>query len=211
MNTPKPGEDLSALFRSLRPDDKIFQATLTVAAHEAEQRWPLFRAIAPKKPALTPALSDEDKLRWSHQEKPGTGERKPALSLPGLDDKLTLSLSKMSGLPRRSADAPAQAMPALPRKPELALPRRASTPPMTESAGSPDMLLSKPMPVEEPVVEVELVVSGLFGKSHDTPSAVAVDDSLANIFGRLRHKEEKEVVSKPAAKKSSFMGRLGKK
>lgn len=101
----KSADDLSALFRSLGPDDSGFRVTETAAAREAEQRWPLFQAVAPKKMATTPTLSTQERDFWSQQKQYEGRARKPALSLPGLSDKMAKSLGKMSGRP---ADAPMQ-------------------------------------------------------------------------------------------------------
>lgn len=92
----KPSDDLSALFRSLRPDESVFQENTTSGARDAQQRWPLFKAVAPQKPQDAPALTEQERQRWVNQEKPAVRARKPALSLPGLSDKMSKSLDKMS-------------------------------------------------------------------------------------------------------------------
>jgi hypothetical protein len=63
---------------------------------EAEQRWPLFKAVAPKKAPHTPVLTEEEKNHWNNPEKSLAKERQPALSLPGLSVKLAKSLNKIS-------------------------------------------------------------------------------------------------------------------
>lgn len=259
MNKPPPGEDLPALFRSLRPDTASFQATLDAAAHEAVQRWPLFKALSPKTPEPTPALSTEERLQWSLQEKPPHAERKQALTRLGLSDKLTKSLDKMSGLESKTLVAPAPAAPTLvapatEHKPERTLPRRNKALATTKPVESPVMLFATPAQTADLQVEtkteakieaeaeaeaaaaaeVQVVPTslGLFGKkaaaeaaapqvapkvllkqaehkAADVEMPMATDDSLAGIFERLLEKER--VVSKPAIKKSSFLGRLGKK
>lgn len=102
---PKPNDDLSALFRSLRPDESVFQENTTSSVRDAEQRWPLFKAVAPQKPQDTPALSAQERQNWVSQEKPVVGVRKPALSLPGLSDKMSSGLGKMSGQAVRNTAA----------------------------------------------------------------------------------------------------------
>ena len=219
MNKLKQEEDLPTLFRSLRPDTTNVQVALNSAAHEAEQRWPLFKAIAPEKPELTPELSAEERHQWTNQERSGTAARKPALSLPVASDKLTKSLSRMSGLPNKATHEPKLFVPTEQSKPERALPRRVQEAPKASTS----ILFSAPVETKEPAVEVEVEVEikpvglALFGQqstaplvSHPAEPLVAVvDDSLASIFSRLQEKEEP--VSKPAAKKSSFLSRLGKK
>lgn len=210
----QPADKLSGLFRSLRPDDANFQASLNVAAHQAEERWPLLKAISPQKPALTPVLSTEERQRWSNQEQPGTRERKPALSLPGLGDKLTQSLSKMGGRPKVAA-APLSAEPVEPplwHAPE----RRMEAPPPEVPRKLASTLFSKSSAIESSVTQAPAGL-GLFGKKQGEPAApehlinrvVAADDSLVSIFSRLA--EPEEVVSKAVVKRPSFLSRIGKK
>ena len=92
----KPSDDLSALFRSLRPDESAFRENTSSGVRDAEQRWPLFKAVAPQKPQDAPALSEHERQRWTSQEKSPAGTRKPALSLPALSDKMSKGLGKIS-------------------------------------------------------------------------------------------------------------------
>ena len=119
----KPAGDLSALFRSLGPDASSLQAAETVAARDVEQRWPLFQAVSPSKPETPPTLSTQERERWSQQEKQVGAGRKPALSLPGLSDKLAKSLGRMSGprpdAPVRPMAKRAQLSPAVPQPQQL--------------------------------------------------------------------------------------------
>lgn len=95
----------STLFRSLRPDDEDFQSSTSSAAREAEQRWPLFKAVAPQKQQATPLLSPQERSLWSTTQKPSGHERKPALSVPATGNKLAQSLSKMAGRPAAATPA----------------------------------------------------------------------------------------------------------
>ena len=211
----KRGEDPSALFRSLRPDNANFQASTTAAAREAELRWPLFKAVSPRKPEPTPALSAQDRLRWSNQERPDTEERKPALSLPGVSNKLAKSLSKMSGRtaattaarptvrseqiepaeePPRSPPKAAKKAPAEDRRPLFS---RASTADRSDQAEDYSLGLSGKQTETAPPVAIE----------PEQPTAARGNDSLASIFSRLEGKEK--VAGKPAGKRASFLGRLG--
>lgn len=92
----KPSDDLSALFRSLRPDESVFKENTSSGVRDAEQRWPLFKTVAPQKPQDTPALSEQERQRWRSQEKSASSTRKPALSLPALSDKMSKGLGKIS-------------------------------------------------------------------------------------------------------------------
>lgn len=212
---PHPGDDLSALFRSLGPDDANFQATTNAAAQEAEQRWPLFKAVSPRKPEATPALTAQEKQRWSSQEKAETGERKPALTLPGLSDKLARSLSKMSGRTMPGAPKPvARTAPhqRLTEPPQTACQSTQETP--SEKRGSP---FSRSSPAVPSAVLERDGVLGLFQKKLEEPVAVhrdmsgsaRADDSLASVFSRLEGKND--VVNKSADRRSSFLSRLGKR
>lgn len=225
MKKPTPGEDLPALFRSIRPDSANFQATITAAAQEAEQRWPLFKAMSPQIPEPTPALSEEERLHWSAQEKPGSAERKPALARLGVNDKLTKSLRKMSGPGNDTLVAPPLPAPATQNKPGRELPPRINAPRVNKPVKSASILFAEVAPVTKPDIKIKSTKKGLFGQEIEltasepdgpaivigpvTPKVLATDDSLASVFGRLREKEIP--ATKPAAKKSSFLGRLGKK
>ncbi len=217
----KPGEDLPTLFRSLGPDDAGFQARALAAAREAEQRWPLFKAIAPQKPPVTPALSDQDRQHWISQEKSEAGGRKPALSmpalsLPGLSDKLARGLDKMSG--RVAADAPAQtpARQIEPAPPPAALPISVEAPsPIAQPDGHSILLSGSPKTGENieasdsglgllatPAVEPETVEPA-------APAAPRAKDPLAGIFSRLQGKEKPTKNS--IATRSSVLSRLDKR
>ncbi|NEX59513.1 hypothetical protein [Noviherbaspirillum galbum] len=54
MNTL--GKQMTALFRSLAADEAAERARLGAAADGAMHRWPLFRSLAPVKPAATPPV-----------------------------------------------------------------------------------------------------------------------------------------------------------
>lgn len=212
---PKPGDDLSALFRSLGPDDANFQAATNLAAREATQRWPLLMAIAPQKQKLTPALSAQERQLWRRQEKAEVGERKPALSLPGSSGQMAKSLSKMSG--RLTAAAVKPTVRAEAEVPPSESPHRAQeeSSKMTPSTNR-GSLFSRP-PAVDPGGDMDGNGLGLFASKTTEPMvaerdmAVAphADDSLASVFSRLEEKEE--IVKKPADNRSSFLGRLGKR
>lgn len=212
----KPGDDLPALFRSLGPDDAGFQASTQAAAREAEQRWPLFKAVPPQKPPVTPALSAQERQHWSSTEKSETSERKPALSLPGLSDKLARSLGKMSG--RVAADAPAQnpARRIESEPPPVTPPPSVRTRPPITPPDSRSILFSD-SPKASQNVEADDSRLGLFATpaakpsadERAAPAAEPVDDSLASIFSRLEEKEKPS--NKSTDKRSSFLSRLGKR
>ena len=145
----KPAGDLSALFRSLGPDASSFQAAETVAARDVEQRWPLFQAVSPSKSETTPALSTQERERWSQQEKQVGAGRKPALSLPGLSDKLAKSLGRMSG-PR--PDAPVRPMAT---RAQLSPSVRSPQPLPQEQLKPQQQLKPQPQPLPLPLIDIE--------------------------------------------------------
>lgn len=220
----KPSDDLSALFRSLRPDETTFQESTNTVARDAEQRWPLFKAVAPAKPPETPALSAHERQRWVSQEKTQVGGRKPALSLPGLSDKMSKGLDKMSA---RTVKNTASVKPAVRREPENALvdraverpaerPRsiRVTAPPQVsppqdhiDSAAKPAFVNGSGVGVldKKPTVLAPAPVMA----ERERPATGRGDDSLKSIFNRLETKAE--VVVKPAGTRSSFLDRLGKR
>ena len=212
---PKPADDLSALFRSLGPDDSSFQATETAAAREAAQRWPLFQAVSPRKPETTPTLSAQERQRWSHQEQHEGGERKPALSLPGLSDKMARSLGKMSG---RTANPPMQNRDRRtePDAPQVAPPRSSRSVPQMTTIESRSALFSAP-PQASQNLETPGSGLGLFGStaggsmapSLSVSEAPHADDSLASVFSRIEAKPQ--TLNKLVDKKYSFLNRLGKR
>lgn len=227
---PKPSEDLSALFRSLRPDESTFQESANTAAHDATQRWPLFKAVAPEKPQETPALSALERERWANQDKPEAGGRKPALSLPGLSDKMSKGLGKMSV---RAVKKTAAVKPAVRREPDQAAaepvdnkpaenPRIARAAPV-ESAVQPENRLpnaTRALPAESDLVLGDAVPAAFEKKAPvSAPAPVSVErgepvagrstDSFKSIFNRLETKAV--VVAKPVGNRSSFMDRLGKR
>lgn len=222
----KPSDDLSALFRSLRPDETTFQESTNTVARDAEQRWPLFKAVAPVKPQETPALSALERQRWANQEQPQVGGRKPALSLPGLSDKMSKGLDKMSV---RAVNNTAAVKPAIRREPEKPLVERAAersrsvraassqqTSPPENRAFTAGRSISA-----EPGVVVGGTGMGALAKKPAVLASTSVvperdlsvtgrgDDSLKSIFSRLESKSE--IAPKPAGNRSSFLDRLGKR
>lgn len=225
----KPSEDLSALFRSLRPDESNFQNSTDTAARDVMQRWPLFKAVAPEKSPETPALSALERQRWSNHDKPEFNGRKPALSLPGLSDKMAESLSKMAaqagkkiilaksavrGDPDRAAELvannPAAHIP-LPR----AAPLKPAGLPENRSPGA-----AQAVPVKTDLVfgdaaalafaiKAPAFASAPIAAECSLPAASRNNDSFKSIFSRLEAKTE--AVAKPAGNRSSFMDRLGKR
>jgi hypothetical protein len=218
------GQNLSTLFRSLGADDSAFTARTKASALEAEQRWPLFRAVAPKKPEDTPLLTEQDRANWKTQEKPAGRERKKTLSVPGLSEKLAKSLEKISAETSREVMSPKRKT----RSGKTIAPARLEPAPepvfAPEPLEIPSMLFRSapqapaPFMAERPAPAAQ----GLFGRLSAaepvfTPAAPMPveatppgDDSLMGIFARIGG--EKPVEAPAAVKpRSAFLGRLGKR
>lgn len=95
---PTPGDKLSSLFKSLRPDDSHLEASTHEAVREAEQRWPLFKALQPAKSVTTPKLELKDRMKWQSPEKPAPRKRKPAASTPTMNEQLAQGLGRMTSV-----------------------------------------------------------------------------------------------------------------
>lgn len=231
----KPADNLSALFRSLGPDDTEFRANTHALAQEAEQRWPLFKAVAPRRPEVTPTLSAQERQRWDIQDRVDNGPRKPALSLPGFSDKLAHSLGRIAEQAEEATQAANRKVSASPRpalnpaprevRPAAAVPMPAAAPAKaaptsTDNVGSSSGLFGKinaTAPVPAASVEpsrVGGVIPGLFGAPatvETAPSSNGDDSTLANVFSRLEGDDKPAAAGKVAEKKPSFLDRLGKR
>ena len=220
------GQNLSTVFRSLGADDSAFMARTKASALEAEQRWPLFRAVAPKKPEDTPLLTEQDRANWNSQEKPQGRERKKTLSVPGLSEKLAKSLEKISAETSREIMSPKHKT----RIGKTIGPSRFAPAPepvavfTPEPQEIPSMLFRSAPQVPAPFFaeQVAPAAQGLFGRLSTTEpvsgpapvmpfeAAPPGDDSLRGIFARIVG--EKAVEAAPAVKpRSAFLGRLGKR
>lgn len=85
----------SSLLRSLGADDQPLKAKTKSMAKEAEQRWPLFKALGPEKALATPSLSDEEKAVWSQRPTAPASIHRPALTRTSTSNKLAAGLEKL--------------------------------------------------------------------------------------------------------------------
>lgn len=149
MSTPpkSPG----SLLRSLGADGSLLDSRTRTAAREAEQRWPLFRTLAPAKNDTPPALTTEDKLAWQVQNPQVADIRKPAISRGAIGSKLAEGLSKLvkkspvvqSGI--AEATTPAPALPAASRS-------NRRQPVESDSFAAIGDRSTKPIPAQAPAV-----------------------------------------------------------
>ena len=207
------GNNLSALFRTLAPEESDFTAVGKSADAGVGQEWPLFKVVAPVKPEPTPPLTPQERKRWGMQETVRAEAPKPPLSMSGLSSKLAQSLSQIS---ERMVSEPAQptsvAAPA--SSPVDKRPAHASEPATAPKVRA--SLFSKlSTTADTQVTEEKGKVVGLFEKPAGKPGSTAehggrnADDSLSGLFRRLEAKEQ--TVAKPAEKRSSLSARLGKR
>lgn len=215
---PHPRDDLPKLFRSLGPDDADFQANAKAAAREVEQRWPLFRAISPKKPVPTPALTEQERQRWTGQEQSRDDKGVPALTRPGLADKLASSLSKMSGRMAPDTSESITLVRAGAKQPSATPMRSIRPPPSRTETKDRGILASFPTRTDS-VMHERPTGLGLFETPAAADKAAArhqvadapADQSLKGVFSRLEGAEKEKVIANPVAKRSTFLGRLGRR
>lgn len=225
----KTNNNLTALFRSLGPDEAGLEAIAKVAAPKVEKEWPLFRAVPPTEQQPTPPLSPQERKIWSKQAKAKVEVPRPTLSMSGLSSKLAKSLSQISEqMTAEEGDMDAD----VPEKrSRVKSPVQAKQDVVTERASSLGGTLfaksSVPMDPVEPEEEKDSQKAALFEKAAaPQPPAPALEkaksktlvktqevgksnDRLANIFSRLE--EEDKVAVKPVDKRSSLSKRMGKR
>jgi hypothetical protein len=202
------GDKLSPLFKSLQPNKSQFEASNIAVVQEAEQRWPLFKAVAPVKPEVPPALNEEDRQHWRNKGGAEKSITKPALSVPGLSDKLAQSLSKMGGeksSTRRTAKAPKIDKEVKPMDPVYKAPTTQPLPvsvqpinkaPVTKASTVSESTHSEPAVVSPiPVVKSEapLILQNTVVQ-HDS---IVIKDQARAMDSRKVATSTNEIVSKP--------------
>lgn len=227
----KQSTETPQLFRSLAADKTQSQARSKTAAREAEERWPLFKAVAPAKPSTLPAMADADKLHWQRADGFDPSPRRPSLSVPDVSGKMALSLSRM-GAPRPpapslhpAAPAPAQQLPAASARNRSTAPPDVSPTLPSRSAALPAGRSRPTRATPEAPIALEAEpksapAPGLFARlapkaepeaeiAVAVPPAAPESRSLTAIFGRLE--QTVAAPEKPAATRPSFLGRLGRR
>ncbi|MBS3996551.1 MAG: hypothetical protein KGZ67_04340 [Hydrogenophaga sp.] len=214
------GNNLSALFRTLAPEESKFEAAVAATTPSAGQEWPLFKVVAPTRPEPTPPLTPQERKRWGVQDTVRAETPKPVLSMSGLSSKLAQSLTQISErMVSEAAQPPTRTMTSAAAEPPLG---RLSphAPGSAAAAQVRASLFSKLAPAMEPDVDEEREnVVGLFAKATTKAPSIPdkaqvdakadADDSLSQIFSRLDVKEKAAV--KPVEKRSSLSTRLGKR
>jgi hypothetical protein len=181
-------DDIGGLFKSFGAQEGSFkELSRQSETRDAEDRWPLFKAIPVEKRAQPPALSASQKDQWKMQAAPPPQPDAPLLAAePSLGKQLAsgLSLFTKRFKPAHAATAAtiAKLTPAVPESPPLlpALkPARRSTP---AAAAAPPAIVRAPQPPAP-------AARSLFGKSGPPaakpatePAASPKQHSLNAIF-----------------------------
>lgn len=213
----KPHEEMSRLFRSLESEDAGSQPPAGSAVGAAEQRWPLFKALAPQRPIAPPPLPEQARQPASPRQNPDQ-VRKQALDLPGISEKLALNLQKMAwqptacatGLRTRETSSTATGIKAEPvpdqqqkqavtlnntRRPLFSGIGEASLKTAQEDSDRTGVLAAR----DEPRIAA----------GNGLRIAADAGRSLSSIFNRLENREDPD--RKPAENRRSLLGRLGRR
>lgn len=218
----KTGDDLPKLFRSLGNAVADSRSANSTASQDAEQRWPLLKAMPPKEPPRAPLLTALEKLNWQGQDTNEHTRPSPAPTAPSLGDKLALSLKKISAhakteqSPKKTRTKPAVAA-AAPEQQPISAPAP-NTAPLAILSSSPQDAGQPSRPKKKIIATENKGEPGfgmMWGKKELAAELPATDnprgdDSLKSVFGRLEpiKNEIKPVVME---KRPSYLGRLGRK
>lgn len=208
---PRTVNDPPNMFSSLRQNNAEPRPSSSVAASDAEQRWPLLKAMPPREPQPIPALTTQEMQRWqptgsNEQTRPDTPQ-----SPPGLGELLAQSLKQMST--RTSAKPKAQGNRSQPTVETPSQP--AQLPSLAHLAAKIKNTPPATVPeIEMPETEVtlEAILRSRDPKVEPTTSdSTPADDSLKSVFSRLEGKTKQAASPIGAEKRPSYLGRLGRK
>lgn len=90
-----PHNKLSSIFKSLHTDKTEIVEDADESVPDEAQKWPLFKALAPKKPATPTALTPVEKHNWLSAEPTPPPQHAGALAT-NFSDKLAAGLGKMT-------------------------------------------------------------------------------------------------------------------
>lgn len=224
----KTSNNLSALFRSLGPDEAGLEAIAKNAAPKVEKEWPLFKAVPPTEQQPTPPLSSQERKIWSKQAKVNVEVPRPTLSMSGLSSKLAKSLSQISEqMVVEARDMDTDVPEKRSRVNDLFQEKQGNLSARKSKLGG--SLSAKSLPAVEPLEQEEDIqkteVTEKAEPDRSAPAPVSEkakaksqiktqdagerSDRLANIFSRLE--EQEKVVVKPVEKRSSLSKRMGKR
>lgn len=209
---PPYEDDLPALFRSLKPDPSALLNDTTINAKEAGQKWPLLRNISAQNRDLPPALSSEERLNWTVSESAAKNSAtKPALSRPGLGERIASGLGKMSASTVGVAPQPAVRDVAPARESSTQM-KATRIPPETAPLVSPSKQSEStqlPSTTSVSAVPTESASHQPSIAPFRTGGPAPAHESLTQVFHRLEGRA-KPVPPSPT-KSPSFLGRLGRR
>jgi hypothetical protein len=208
-------EALPALFGSLRPDKSKLLSDAVLSAKEAEQKWPLLRGVSPNNHEQPPALSDEERQNWNTTGNLAIHNApKPALSLPGMGEKIAKGLENFSVLPSNAVSP----------KITATVEKRSLTPGAHSSSIADHKTSAKATsafvaPSTFPFIHAKTQATNTLAvpdipinpasTTSEKSKPTTARESLAEIFSRLEGKKRPKQRSPSAS--ASFLGRLGKR
>ncbi len=242
-----PGNKLSPIFKSLQPDQPsgvqcapvapVAPVAPTAPALEAQQRWPLFKAITPVQPTAPPALTDEERQSWQRSGGVSLRDLQQDAAVPSLNEKLADGLGRLAGVhaghqhhshhtldvpppapPHSTATMdhastvppPAPEPPVFLPSPPLTTPSlfpQPDTPPLEPAASTDIPAAPTPSTRGFSSIRPTLAVNHIQSAPDGTPQHPS--ESLKSLFRRL---ESPTVpITRSVAKKSSFLSRLGRR
>ncbi len=102
-------DKMAPILKSLQPDMSPAPSSRPAVLQDAQQRWPLLRAIAPVKPPVPDLLTEDDRQNWHSPERAApASEARAGLTVPGLNEKLALGIGKIAAKktsPRQTSGA----------------------------------------------------------------------------------------------------------
>jgi hypothetical protein len=217
----KIGDDLPKLFCSLGGNGAALHSANKIASRDAEQRWPLLKAMPPKEPPQTPLLTAEEKQSWQplglSEQVRGSSPRAPSLG-----DKLALNLKKIAAQARteqspKKSNAKTAVVAAAQKQESPPAPTLHTAPEdvLTSShqgAGRTTTLKKKTLVTDNKADAASGVIRSKKELIAELPAAHTppLDDSLKSVFRRLEpvKKETKPPVTE---KRPSYLDRLGRK
>ena len=197
------------LLRSPAQNDAEHRSTNSLAVSDAEERWPLLKAMPPKEPQPTPILTGQELQRWQLMESNEKARPATPHAPPGLGDFLAQGLKHMSK--RASAEPRIQVSRSQPNV-------VTSTQPIDQAYVAPMELQVAPPTIvpEVKIAGLEVTLQAIFNSKKPAVEQtvndhVPADDSLKGVFSRLDGRKKPTESSLNAEKRPSYLGRLGRR